>query len=59
MTDITKCAGIRCEIKETCWRYTAPPSVYQSYCEFNSEYGGKPEPVRKPSDCGAYWEKPQ
>lgn len=31
MADITKCKGEGCEAKETCYRYTAKPSKYQSY----------------------------
>jgi hypothetical protein len=30
MTDITKCTGEGCELKETCYRYTAPMGDYQS-----------------------------
>jgi hypothetical protein len=30
MTDITKCTGEGCELKETCYRYTAPMGMYQS-----------------------------
>ena len=31
MTDISKCTGTECPIKETCYRYTASASEYQSY----------------------------
>ena len=31
MADITMCNGEGCEAKETCYRYTAKPSKYQSY----------------------------
>lgn len=31
MTDITKCQGTGCIVKETCYRYTAPDSERQSY----------------------------
>jgi hypothetical protein len=30
MTDITKCTGEGCALKETCYRYTAPMGRYQS-----------------------------
>jgi len=30
MTDITKCTGEGCELKETCYRFTAPTGMYQS-----------------------------
>ena len=30
MTDITKCTGEGCELKETCYRFTAPMGTYQS-----------------------------
>lgn len=31
MTWITKCSNTKCESKETCYRFTAPDSRYQSY----------------------------
>ena len=31
MADITMCNGEGCEAKQTCYRYTAKPSKYQSY----------------------------
>jgi hypothetical protein len=31
MTDITKCTGEGCELKETCYRFTAPTGMLQSY----------------------------
>ena len=31
MTDIAKCHGDGCDIKEHCYRYTAPASEFQSY----------------------------
>jgi len=35
MADITKCAGQGCDIKEQCYRYTAPSSEYrQAWNEF-------------------------
>ena len=31
MPDITKCKGEGCEAKNTCYRFTATPSMRQSY----------------------------
>ena len=31
MTDITKCTGEGCGLKETCYRYTAPTGMYQFF----------------------------
>ena len=31
MPDITMCPGGNCPMKETCYRYKAKPSEYQSY----------------------------
>lgn len=31
MPDITMCEGTNCPIKETCYRFKAQPSTYQSY----------------------------
>lgn len=30
MSDITKCSGTDCPIKESCWRFKAPSDEYQS-----------------------------
>jgi len=30
MTDITKCTGEGCALKQTCYRFTAPMGTYQS-----------------------------
>ena len=32
--DISKCAGTDCELKKTCFRFTAESSDYQLYQEF-------------------------
>jgi hypothetical protein len=46
--DITKCKGEGCELRETCYRYKAKPSRWQSYGAF--------EAVRdKDGKCGYYW----
>lgn len=52
MTDICKCEGIDCPIKETCRRYTAKANPqWQSYivqCELIGDY--------KNGKCLEYWE---
>jgi hypothetical protein len=40
MTDITKCTGQNCPIKDKCYRYTAKESEYsQSWADFKYEDG--------------------
>jgi len=46
MTDITKCKGIDCSIKDTCKRYTAIESMLQSYFV---------ESPIKDGRCDMYW----
>jgi hypothetical protein len=52
MPDICMCEGHGCSLKESCYRYTAEPSKYQSYfsppfnhsveeCEYFSNNGEK------------------
>jgi hypothetical protein len=48
MADITKCADNLCPSKETCYRYTAPASMYQSYGVFNRE--------EDEDNCDMYWD---
>ena len=49
MADISKCADSLCPSKETCYRYTAPASMYwQSYGSFNRE--------EDEDNCNMYWE---
>ena len=31
MSDITKCSGADCDLKMTCYRFTASEDMYQSY----------------------------
>ena len=46
MADISMCAnGFSCELRNTCYRYTAESSVYQSYMS-------PPDPGK---DCEYYW----
>ena len=48
MPDITMCNGQGCELKETCYRYTATPSKYmQSYFT---------ETPIKNGECEHYWQ---
>jgi hypothetical protein len=44
--DITMCPGTNCPHKETCYRYTAKPSEYQSYFT---------EAPVKDEKCDMYW----
>ena len=43
MPDIAMCANELCDLKDTCYRYTAEPSDTQSYGSFDH------------NDCGHYW----
>ena len=47
MPDITMCKGGDCPLKETCYRYLAEPSDYQSYWFEPPYYAGT---------CEHYWE---
>lgn len=47
MPDITMCMGKDCPLKETCYRYKAEPSEYQSYWLEPPYYAGI---------CEHYWE---
>ena len=46
MTDITKCWGHGCALKETCYRFTASEGMYQSYFMNSPIKNGK---------CEYYW----
>lgn len=46
MSDITKCKGEVCPMKETCHRFTDPESEYQSYFTESPIIDGK---------CSMYW----
>ena len=48
MADITKCSGLLCPYKETCYRYTAKANEYQSYFT---------NPPIKDNKCDLYWGK--
>jgi hypothetical protein len=46
MTDITKCSGADCDLKMTCYRFTDPEGVWQSYFM---------NPPIKDGECEYYW----
>lgn len=48
MPDITMCEGKECPAKDQCYRYTAKPSLYQSYFAKVPYKDGK---------CDNYWGK--
>lgn len=50
MTDIAKCRGDECPMKESCYRFTAPSSEYQSYFV---------NPPIKDGKCDMYWGQAQ
>lgn len=48
MSDISKCFGEGCPLKEKCWRYLAPASFMQSYIN----------PERKEDgSCDSFWNR--
>jgi hypothetical protein len=47
MPDITMCDGQGCELKSTCYRYKAEPSMYQTYFT---------EAPIEDEQCDYYWE---
>ena len=52
MADITKCFGMECKIKESCYRYTAKES------EFRQAYFAD-LPINSDGSCDMYWGKEQ
>ena len=46
MSDIAKCIGKDCKVKESCYRFTAPPSEYWQYYIMPQVKDGK---------CDMYW----
>ena len=46
MSDITKCKGTNCPLKEKCYRFTATESYYQSYFV---------EVPFKDNECEMFW----
>ena len=55
MTDITKCDGKECTMKETCWRYKAPKDYYQSYFT-ESPHNNKVDEANN-TICEYYWKQ--
>ena len=50
MTDITKCRGRNCDLKDKCYRYTAPKNNFkQDYNDFDLRNN-------KEEICSGYWE---
>jgi len=47
MTDITKCEGTGCPLKDTCYRYTAPTNEYYQSFFIEVPYDGK--------ECSHHW----
>ena len=48
MADISMCENQTCPLKETCYRFNATPSSWQSYGDF------KPN---KKGQCDNYWKR--
>ena len=46
MPDISKCTGEECPMKETCYRFTSPAGMYQSFFM---------TPPIKNGKCEYYW----
>lgn len=53
MTDITRCQGITCEVRESCRRYTATGSTMQSWAAFYAT-----DSFRPATGCEYYWPVP-
>lgn len=48
MPDISMCSGKGCDLKEKCYRFTAKPSMWQTY------FFGTPN--TKPDECDHFWD---
>lgn len=48
MPDISMCANKDCPLKENCYRFTAKPSEYQSYVEFQID--------DESGECSGFWD---
>lgn len=48
MPDISMCANKDCPLKENCYRFTAKPSEYQSYAEFQID--------DESGECSGFWD---
>jgi hypothetical protein len=49
MADISMCSGLKCPLKEKCYRHTAPRGYHQSYF-------GNPPYNKKSKECEYYWD---
>lgn len=49
MTDICKCRGRDCELREQCFRFLAEDELMQSYSDFDSHRDD-------PAVCNSFWE---
>lgn len=62
MNDIAKCAGVFCQIKETCKRFTTSISENEGYSDIESQYWVYPENkvsvVMKKEDCVLFYPNP-
>lgn len=50
MPDITKCSGINCEVRESCYRYTVPRSEVQSWAAFYAT-----DSFKRETGCDYMW----
>ena len=53
MSDISKCAGINCEVRDTCLRYTVKAKYVQTWTPI---YGT--DSFRPATGCEFYWPVP-
>lgn len=49
MSDITKCPGDNCPLKETCYRFTAIANTFRQFYFIKS-------PIKENKTCDDYWE---
>jgi len=49
MTDISKCTGINCKLKDLCYRFTAKQN------EFRQSYFAE-TPIDKNGNCQMFWQ---
>lgn len=50
MPEITKCSGVFCQVRESCYRYTAPPSARQMWCAFYAA-----DSFKRETGCDHMW----
>ncbi|WP_338761800.1 hypothetical protein WAF17_16295 [Bernardetia sp. ABR2-2B] len=62
MNDIAKCAGVACEIKDSCKRFTTSISENEGYQDIDSKYwtvpNNKVSVVEKREDCHLFYPNP-